>query len=89
VIRRYLTIVGIVLVVTLGLAIWLKPPLSQVRENVETAIADYAREHGGAAPPVDIESHDWIVATSHAARIGEHTFFCFGAMKVTYCQLPD
>lgn len=87
-IRRYFTIVGIVLVVTLALAIWLKPPLSQVRESVDTAMVEYAREHSGAAAPSNIESHDWIVATSHVAKIGEHTFFCLGAMKVTYCQTP-
>lgn len=87
--KRYLAVVGIVLVVVFGLAVWLKPPLDKVREGVEIALAEHARASGEAAAPADIESHDWIVATSHSVKVGGETFFCFGAMKVTYCQLPD
>lgn len=88
-IRRYLIVVGLILVVVIGLGVWLKPPLSQVREDVEALIADHAHETGDAAQPADVESHDWILATSHAAKIGERTFSCFGAMKVTVCTGPE
>ena len=37
----------------------------------------------------DAESHDWLVAVSHAARVDQKTFSCVCAFKVTICQQPD
>jgi len=33
------------------------------------------------------ESRDWAIAVSHAATVGEKTFYCVGAFKVTICNL--
>jgi len=35
------------------------------------------------------ESHDWGIAVSHTAQVGEKTFSCWGGFKVTVCNLPD
>lgn len=90
--RRYIAIVGIILTVLVGLAIWQKPPLEDMRKSVETALADYQQQHGvaGGGPDGEAESHDWIVAASHSVKLesGE-TFSCFGAYRVTVCQSPD
>jgi hypothetical protein len=87
--RRYLTVVGIIVVVLVGLAIWQKPPLENMRKSVETALAEYGRERG--VPVVsEVESNDWIVAASHRVKLaGGETFSCFGAYHVTVCQSPD
>jgi len=37
----------------------------------------------------DAESHDWLVAVSHAARVDQKTFSCVCAFKVTICQQPE
>jgi len=91
--RRYLMVVGIILVVVLGLAVWLKPPLDRMREGVDQGLAEYARQHlkaGEAMPQVThTESHDWLVAVSHTAHVGDLTFYCMGAFKVTVCNLPE
>ncbi len=91
--RRYLAVVGIILAVLVGLAIWQKPALEDMRNGVETALADYGREHGadGERPPVAaMESHDWVVAVSHVVTLaGGETFSCFGAYHVTVCSSPD
>lgn len=90
--RRYITIVGIILAVVVGLAIWQKPPLENMRKSVETALADYQQQHGivAGSPGGKAESHDWIVAASHSVKLesGE-TFSCFGAYRITVCQSPD
>lgn len=91
--RRYLAVVGIILVVLVGLAIWQKPQLDDMRSGVEMALADYGRAHGvdGQRPAVaEMESHDWVVAVSHVVKLaGGETFSCFGAYHVTVCQSPD
>lgn len=91
--RRYLAVVGIILVVLVGLAVWQKPQLEDMRNGVETALADYGREHGvdGGRPAVaTMESHDWVVAVSHVVKLaGGETFSCFGAYHVTVCSSPD
>ena len=38
--RRYLAVVGIILAVLVGLAIWQKPALEDMRNGVESALAD-------------------------------------------------
>lgn len=91
-IRRYITIVGIILVVVIGLAIWQKPRLEDMRKDVETALADYRQQHGvaGGGPGGEAESHDWIVAASHSVKLGGgEVFSCFGAYRITVCQSPD
>lgn len=91
--QRYLAVVGAILVVIVGLGIWLKPPLDRMREGVEEGLAEYAKAHlkpGETMPAVSHqESHDWIIAVSHVAKVGEETFFCIGAFKVTVCDVPD
>lgn len=90
--RRYFTIVGIVLAVVIGLAIWQKPPLEDMRKNVEAALADYQQQHGiaGGGPGGKAESHDWIVAASHSVKLASgEVFSCFGAYRITVCQSPD
>ncbi len=91
--RRYLAVVGIILAVLVGIAIWQKPRLEDMRNGVETALADYGRDHGadGGRPAVaKMESHDWIVAVSHMVKLaGGETFSCFGAYHVTVCSSPD
>jgi hypothetical protein len=93
VIRRYLAIVGVILATLLGLGVWLKPPLADMREGVEEGLTAYAAETlkaGEAMPEVShVESHDWLVAVSHSARLNDKTFSCVGAFKVTVCQQPD
>lgn len=89
-IGRYFTIVGIILVVVLGLAVWLKPPLEQMREGVETGLSEYAKTRlkpGETMPAVThVDSRDWFVAVSHVATVGDLTFYCVGAFKVTVCD---
>lgn len=91
-VRRYFTVVGIILGVLLGLGVWLKPPLEQMRENVETGLTEYARTKataGETLPPISHqETKDWIIAVSHTATVGDETFFCVGGFKVTYCDIP-
>lgn len=92
-IKRYLVVVGIMLAVLLGLAVWLKPPLDRMRDSVEADLATYGREHGaegGRPAGAEMESHDWVVAVSHAVKLADGaTFSCFGAFKVTVCNAPD
>jgi len=90
-VRRYLTVVGIILVVVLAAGVWLKPPLQKMRDGVEEGLKEYARAHlkpGETMPDVaHQESHDWAIAVSHAATVGDKTFYCVGAFKVTICNL--
>jgi len=91
--KRYLTVVGVIFAAIIGLGVWLKPPVAQMEEAVGIALADYARaktEAGEAAPVVSSsESRDWFVAVSHVAKVGEETFSCAGGFKVTFCFSPD
>lgn len=91
--KRYLTIVGLILVVIVGLGVWLKPPLAKLRASVEEGLQAHAvrkLQAGKAMPAVShIASRDWLVAVSHSARVGEDIFYCFGAFRVTFCQHPD
>lgn len=90
-VRRYLTVVGIILVVVLAAGVWLKPPLQKMRHGVEEGLKEYARAHlkpGETMPDVaQQESHDWAIAVSHVATVGDKTFYCVGAFKVTICNL--
>lgn len=92
-IRRYFTVVGIILVVVLGLAVWLKPPLAKMRDGVEIGLSEYAKSKlkpGETMPAVThVDSHDWIVAVSHVVKVGDLTFHCVGAFKVTICDYPQ
>lgn len=91
-VRRYFTVVGIILAVLIGLGVWLKPAPETMRENVETGLTEYARtkaEAGETLPAISHqESKDWIIAVSHTATVGDETFFCVGGFKVTYCDIP-
>lgn len=92
-VRRYLTVVGIILVVVIAAGVWLKPPLQQMREGVEEGLADYAKYYlrpGETMPAVThLESHDWVLAVSHVAMVGDKTFYCVGAFKVTICDFKN
>jgi hypothetical protein len=85
--------VGIILAVILGLGLWLKPSPHAMREGVEEGLSEYARHRlqtGETMPAVTHEeTHDWLVATSHTARVGDLTFYCVGGFKVTVCDLPE
>jgi hypothetical protein len=89
-VKRYLAVVGVILVVVLGLGFWLKPSLDILHESVDEPLRIYAREHPelGAVKPTDVETHDWIVAVSYSARLGNVTVSCWGAFKVTVCTGP-
>lgn len=91
--RRYLLVVGGIFVVLVALGVWLKPPLENMREGVDEGLRAWAAAHSDAGePPPAVtheESHDWIIAASHTARVGEETFSCWGAFKVTVCTGPD
>jgi hypothetical protein len=91
--KRYLAVVGVILAALVGLGVWLKPPLADMREGVEEGLTAYAAENlkaGEAMPEVsDVESHDWLIAVSHSAKVGEKTFYCVGAFKVTVCGHPE
>jgi len=90
--RRYLAVVGIILIVLLAGGVWLKPSLAHMQEAVERGLAEYARAKTAAGETVPAvmhkESHDWLIAVSHTATVGEETFYCVGAFKVTYCDIP-
>ena len=92
-VKRYFTVVGVILAGVIALGVWLKPPLDKMREGVEDGLVEYARNHlktGETMPAVThTESHDWLIAASHTARVGDLTFYCTGAFKVTVCNLPD
>lgn len=92
-VRRYLTVAGIILVVFVSAAIWLKPPLQHMRDGVEEGLTQYARAHlkpGETMPAVTHQvSHDWAVAVSHVAKVGDKTFYCVGAFKVTICDFKN
>lgn len=92
-IRRYLAVVGVILLAVIALAVWLKPPLKQMRAGVEAALSRYAQARlaaGEAMPAVtQTDSHDWLVASSHIVRAGDLTFYCVGALKVTVCGDPN
>jgi len=89
-VRRYLTVVGIILVVVIAAGVWLKPPVSKLRESIETNLAEDARERAAAGDtsvvPVIHESRDWLIAASHTAKAGDRTYSCVGAFKVTVCK---
>ena len=91
--RRYLTVVGLILVVLVAGGIWLKPSPDTLRENVEMGLTQYAatRTSAGEAVPAltHQESKDWLIAVSHSATVGDETFFCVGGFKVTYCDIPE
>lgn len=89
-VRRYFTVVGIILVAVVGLGVWLKPPASKLREAVEMSLADDVRERAAAGDtsvvPVSHEAHDWVIVATHSAKAGDKTYFCAGAFKVTFCN---
>jgi len=91
--KRYLAVVGVILASLFGLGVWLKPPLTDMRLGVAEGLTAYAAKTlktGEAMPEVShVESHDWLVAVSHAATVGEKTFYCVGAFKVTFCDHPE
>lgn len=92
-VKRYLMVVGVILAVIIALGVWLKPPVEQMRNGLETGIAQYrqAKQKTGGPPPVIThqESRDWLIAVSHIATVDEKTYACVGAFKVTVCNTPD
>lgn len=91
--RRYLSIVAIILAVVIGLGVWLKPPLRDMRESVDAELARFAQARvaaGETAPAItSVASNDWGVAVSHVVRAGDLAFSCVGAYRVTVCSSPD
>ena len=91
--RRYLAIVGIILVVVIGAGVWLKPPLQDMRAKVDAELTRFAQTRvaaGETAPAItSVDSHDWGVAVSHFVRAGDLAFYCIGAYRVTVCSSPD
>lgn len=91
--QRWLTVFGIGVVVLIGLGVWLKPPVEDMEEAVGRALEAYvaARTAAGETLPAvsSRESRDWIVAVSHVAQLGDHTFSCASGYKVTFCASPD
>lgn len=90
--RRYLMVLAVILAAIVAGGIWLKPSLERMRETVDAGLSEYARaktEAGETVPAVTHqESRDWLIAVSHTATVGEKTFYCVGAFKVTYCDIP-
>lgn len=88
--KRYFTVVGIILVVIVGLGVWLKPSASELRESVETSLADEARERVAAGDasvvPVSYAAHDWLIAAGQTAKVGDRTYYCVGGFSVTICD---
>lgn len=91
--RRYLAVVGVILAVVIGLGVWLKPPLQNMRDGVDGELARYAQARvaaGETAPAISsVSSNDWGVAVSHVAKVGDLAFYCIGAYRVTVCSSPD
>lgn len=91
--RRYFTIVGIILAAMIGLGLWLKPPLQNMRDIVDREVARYVEAKGGAggsAPAItSVASNDWAIAVSHVVHVGEDAFYCAGAYRMTVCGSPD
>jgi hypothetical protein len=91
--RRYLAVVGIILAVTIGLGVWLKPPLQKMRDIVDRELTQYAQARvaaGETAPAItSTDSTDWGIAVSHFVRVGEFVFSCVGGYRVTICSSPD
>lgn len=91
--RRWLMLFGVLVFGIVSVGAWLKPPIEDMREGVDEGLRAWAAAHAkdGAPPPpvTHEESHDWIVAVSHTAKVGEETFSCWGGFKVTVCNTPD
>ena len=91
--RSYFTVVGIVLAVLIGAGLWLKPSPQEMRDIVDREVARYSQarsEVGETVPAItSVDADDWVVAVSHVVRMGEHTFYCAGAYRVTVCGSPD
>ncbi len=91
--RRYLTAVGLILAVVVGVGVLTKPPPDRLRDGVEEALTAYAQtrqEAGQPAPEVvHRRANDWIIAVSHEARAGGELFYCIGGFFITFCSSPD
>ncbi len=91
--RRYFTIVGVILAVLIGLGFWLKPSPQDLRDSVDGNVLSYFRTKeaaGEAAPKIDfVETNNFGIFVSHVVRAGELTFSCHGAYRVTVCAMPD
>ena len=91
-VRRYLTVVGIILVVVVAARRVAEAAAGRRCAKASRKASRNTREHhlkpGETMPAVThTESHDWGVAVSHVAKVGDKTFFCVGAFKVTICDL--
>ncbi len=98
-IRRYLVVVGIILVALVSIGLFTKPKPDDLREAVEESVAAYEKAQATSADVPDnklaqlqtiSEAHDYFVALSYSAKLANGVeVFCIGAFKVTYCQSPD
>lgn len=90
--KRYFTIVGIILAGLIGLAIIGKPKPEKLRRDVEASFAAYSAANAGAAlaPVKEMVSRDYILAASHQVELTDgRTVSCFGAINVVVCNGPD
>lgn len=93
ILKRYLTVLGVIVAVIIALGVWLKPSVKAMEESVTQMVTEYAAAKtaaGEIAPEVTSrESHDWVIIVSHVAKMGEETFSCVSGFKVTVCQSPE
>ncbi|MDP3738384.1 MAG: hypothetical protein Q8R02_13395 [Hyphomonadaceae bacterium] len=94
-IRRYFAVVGCILAVLVGLAIWLKPKPDEIRKGLEEAAASYEAARAASPEPLEdlnvptriFEERDYLVAVSYKATFDSgKTVSCFSAFKVTICD---
>jgi hypothetical protein len=96
VVKRYLIVVGLILVVIIGVGIATKPKPGEMRKDAEEAMADYAKAQketglvGELVLPSQISNErDWLVAVSYSATQADgKTYSCWGAFHVTVCNSP-
>ena len=94
-ITRYFMIVGCILAVLFGLAVWLKPKPDEIRKGIEEAAASYKKAQAASPAPLEdldlprqiSEERDYLVAVSYKATFDSgKTVSCVGAFKVTICD---
>src|SRR5215510_4301683 len=96
-VKRYLIVVGLILVVLVGGAIATKPKAGKLKHGVDEAMAAYAKAKAAAPDalkelslPAQIEEHDWVVAKSYTAKGQDGAVFsCWGVSFVTVCSSPN
>lgn len=91
--RRYLTIVAVIIALVVALGFWMKPSLQSIRDGVDGELASFTKARAAAGEPApaitSADSNDWGIAVSHVVRAGDVAFYCIGAYRVTFCTSPD